>query len=466
MRRKNDLGRDPMPGLLLRLAIPTMLAQLINVLYSIIDRMFIGHIPDIGTLALAGVGVCGPIITLLSSFSLLVGLGGTPLMAMKLGAGEGEAASDLLANCFRLLLGLAVGLSLVFFLLRRQFLWWFGASPDTFPYALDYITVYIAGTAFSLLSGGLNSFLIAQGRSGLGMGTVALGAVLNMLLDPVFIFLLDMGVSGAAWATVLAQGAACVFVLVSLRLPGLPVPLRWGRFRLKLCRKILALGLAPFLTYALDSVILIIFNATLQRQGGPGEGDILITCAAIVQSYMLLISMPMSGITLGCQGVVSFNLGAGNGRRVKQALKGVFLLCFAFAALMLAATQLFAPWFVRFFSKDGEILARSVGYIKIYTLGALCMAVQWPAVDMSTALGQVRLALFCSLIRKGLFCAGVLLFPVWFAASAAFAAEPFCDITASLVSGVLFLRFTPRLIAHFCSPPEPDRNAAELCGGR
>ena len=154
MRRKNDLARDPMAGLLLRLAIPTMLAQFVNVLYSIVDRMFIGHIADVGSLALAGVGVCGPIVTLLSSFSMLVGLGGTPLMALKLGAGQKDEASALLSNCFRLLLGLAVGLSVAFFLLRRHFLWWFGASVDTFPYALEYITIYIGGTAFALLSGG------------------------------------------------------------------------------------------------------------------------------------------------------------------------------------------------------------------------------------------------------------------------------------------------------------------------
>ena len=460
MRRKNDLGQDPIPGLLLRLAIPTMLAQLINVLYSIVDRMFIGHIAGVGSLALAGVGVCGPIISLLSSFSLLVGLGGTPLMSMKLGAGDREAASGLLSNCFRLLLGMAVGLSLLFFLLRRQFLWWFGASADTFPYALDYITVYIAGTAFALLSGGLNSFLIAQGRSGLGMGTVVLGAVLNIVLDPVFIFLLDMGVSGAAWATVLSQAAACVFVLVSLRLSELPVPLCWGRFQPALCGRVLTLGLPPFLTYALDSVILIILNTVLQRRGGPGEGDILITCFAIVQSYTLLISMPMSGITLGCQGVVSFNLGAGNEKRVKQALAGVLALCFGFAALMLAATQVLSPWFVLFFSKDGEILARSVRYIRIYTAGLLFMSVQWMCVDMSTALGQVRLALCCSLIRKSIFLAGILLFPVLFTASAAFAAEPFCDVSASLISAVLFLRFTPKILAEYCRSPEPRPRAS------
>lgn len=450
-----------MPGLLFRLAIPTMLAQFINVLYSIVDRMFIGHIAGMGSLALAGVGVCGPIITLLSSFSLLVGLGGTPLMAMKLGAGDREAAADLLFNCFRLLLGMAVGLSLAFFLLRRRFLWWFGASPDTFLYALDYITVYIAGTAFALLSGGLNSFLIAQGRSGLGMGTVVLGAALNIILDPVFIFWLGMGVSGAAWATVLSQGAACLFALVSLRLPGLPVPLCRRRFQPALCGRVLALGLPPFLTYALDSVILIILNTVLQRRGGPGEGDILITCSAIVQSYMLLISMPMSGITLGCQGVVSFNLGAGDGKRVRQALDGVFLLCFAFAVLMLAFTQIFSPQFVRFFSKDGEILSRSVRYIKIYTAGVLFMSAQWTCVDMATALGRVRLALCCSLIRKSIFLAGILLFPVLFAASAVFAAEPFCDISAGLLSAALFLRFTPGVVAEYCSRPSPrDEKAA------
>lgn len=444
-----------MAGLLLRLAVPTMLAQFINVLYSVVDRMFIGHIAGVGSLALAGVGVCGPIITLLASFSFLVGLGGTPLMAMRLGAGAQAEASELLSNCFRLLLGLAVGLSVLFFLLRRQFLWWFGASVDTFPYALDYITIYIAGTAFALLSGGLNSFLIAQGRSGLGMGTVVLGAALNIGLDPVFIFALDLGVAGAAWATILSQAAACAFALCSLRLPGLPVPLRWGRFQPALCKKVLFLGTAPFLTYALDSVILIALNAVLQRRGGPGEGDVLITCAAIVQSYMLLISMPMSGITLGCQGVVSFNLGAANRARVEQALRGVLLLCLGFAALMLAVTHLCAPWFVRLFTGDAQVMARSVSYIKLYTAGVLFMAVQWMAVDMSTALGQVGLALFCSLVRKILFLTGVLLFPALFTAAAAFAAEPFCDVTASIISAVLFLRFTPRLLARRCAHKQP-----------
>ena len=459
MRRKNDLARDPMAGLLLRLAIPTMLAQFVNVLYSIVDRMFIGHIADVGSLALAGVGVCGPIVTLLSSFSMLVGLGGTPLMALKLGAGQRDEASALLSNCFRLLLGLAVGLSVAFFLLRRQFLWWFGASVDTFPYALEYITIYIGGTAFALLSGGLNSFLIAQGRSGLGMGTVVLGAALNTVLDPLFIFVLDMGVSGAAWATVLSQAAACAFALVSLRLPSLPVSLEWGAFRPGLCKKVVIRGIAPFLTYALDSVILIIMNASLQRCGGPGEGDLLITCGTIVQSYMLLIATPMSGVTLGCQGVVSFNLGAGDRKRVTQALRGVLFLCLGFAALMLVVTQMFAPLFAKLFTRDSQVLERSVSYIRLYTAATLCMAVQWTVVDMSTALGQVGLALFCSLVRKGLFVSGILIFPLLFTASAAFAAEPFCDVAASILSGILFLHFTPRLLGRLSGYHEKPMEA-------
>lgn len=452
MHRKNDLGRDPVGALVLRLAIPTMLAQFINVLYSIVDRMFIGHIPVVGDLALAGVGVCGPIVTLLSSFAYLACLGGGPLFAMKMGAGDRDGASAILSNCLKLLLGMAAGLSVLFFLLRKQLLWWFGASADTFPYALTYITIYIAGTAFALMATGLNNFLICQGRSGLGMATVVLGAVLNICLDPLFIFVLDMGVAGAAWATLFSQAASCVFALTALTWKTMPVPLRWGRLDLSICKKVVAFGMAPFLTYALDSVILIVLNATLQRRGGPGEGDALLTCCSIVQSYMLLIAMPMSGITLGCQGVISFNLGAGDARRVKQSLKGVFALCLAFCAVMLAVTHLCSPLFVRLFTKSGDLAARSVTLIKVYTAGVLALPIQWTVVDGSTALGQTRLALFCSLFRKTLFVTAVVVLPIFFGASAAFCAEPLCDVTAACVSATLFLRFTPKTIAAHCAP--------------
>ena len=298
------------------------------------------------------------------------------------------------------------------------------------------MTIYIAGTAFALMATGLNNFLICQGRSGLGMATVVLGAVLNICLDPLFIFVLDMGVAGAAWATLFSQAASCAFALTALTRKTMPVPLRWGRLDLSICKKVVAFGMAPFLTYALDSVILIVLNATLQRRGGPGEGDALL----------------MSGITLGCQGVISFNLGAGDARRVKQSLKGVFALCLAFCAVMLAATHLCSTLFVRLFTKSGVLAARSVTLIKVYTAGVLALPIQWTVVDGSTALGQTRLALFCSLFRKTLFVTAVVVLPIFFGASAAFCAEPLCDVTAACVSATLFLRFTPKTIAAHCAP--------------
>lgn len=446
MGKRNDLGRDSVPALILRLAIPTMLAQFINVLYSIVDRMFIGHIPGIGDLALAGVGVCGPIVTLLSSFAFLVCQGGAPLLSMKMGEGDREGASAILSNCMRLLLVLALCLSVLFFLLRRQLLWWFGASADTFPYALTYLTIYIAGTAFALMATGLNSFLICQGRAGLGMGTVVLGALLNIALDPLFIFTLDMGVAGAAWATLLSQAASCFFALACLRRRSMPVPLRLGRFDRGICRRVLAFGSAPFLTIASDSVLLIVLNTVLQRFGGPGEGDTLLTCTAIVQSYMLLITMPLGGITLGCQSVVSFSYGAGNAPRVRQALRSILLLCVVFTAAMLGITQLFSAAFVRLFTQNASLLGRSVSYIRIYTAAVIPLAVQYVVVDQSTALGQVRLALFCSMFRKSLFLAATILLPILLTAQAAFWAEPLCDVIAACVSSVLFLRMIPRLL--------------------
>ena len=453
-RKKNDLGRDPVGGLVLKLAVPTMLAQLINVLYSIVDRMYIGHIADVGGLALAGVGVCGPIVTLLSSFAFLVCQGGTPIMAMRMGEGDMDRAEHILSNCLRMLLVFSAALGGIFFVLRKQLLWWFGASADTFPYALTYITIYIFGSAFALLATGLNSFLICQGRPGLGMATVILGAVMNIALDPVFIFALDMGVAGAAVATVISQACSCLFVLLALRKRSMPLRFRWGKFHWGITKRVLAFGVSPFLTIASDSVLLIILNTVLQRYGGPGEGDVLLTCATIVQSFMLLVTMPLGGATLGSQSVVSFNYGAGRPLRVKQALKSILGVCLVFSGVMLAiAYTPLSTLFVRLFTTDPVLIARSVVYIKIYTAGLLFLAVQYVVVDQSVALGQVRLALFCSMFRKSLFLIFTLVLPLAYAAGAAFWAEPLCDAIAALVSGGLFLHFIPAILARL-SPGE------------
>lgn len=268
MKRTNDLGRDPVFPLVCRLAIPTMLAQLVSVLYSIVDRIYIGNLPVIGDLALAGVGVCGPIVTLLSSFATLVGLGGAPILAMRMGEGNPKEAGRVLSNCFLMLLALSGALTALFLLSKEQLLLWFGASADTFGYADTYLTIYTAGTFFALMAAGMNSFLIAQGFSGLGMATVVLGAVLNIVLDPLFMFGLDLGVAGAALATVLSQMASCGFVLIALLRPKMPVPLRWGGFSRSIMLRVLAFGLSPFLIIATDSILLIVLNTVLQRYGG------------------------------------------------------------------------------------------------------------------------------------------------------------------------------------------------------
>lgn len=444
--RTNDLGYDPVFSLVCRLAIPTMLAQLVNVLYSIVDRIYISNIPGEGALALAGVGVCGPIVTLLSSFASLVGLGGSPIMAMRMGAGKKKQASRILNTCFLTLCVLAVLLTVSFLLTKDLLLQWFGTSPTTFPYADTYLTIYTAGTLFALMATGMNSFLICQGFSGLGMFTVILGAVLNIILDPVFIFVLDMGVAGAAIATVLSQMASCAFVLLALRRRSMPVPLGVRGFRWDIVRRVLAFGVSPFFIIATDSVLLIVLNTVLQRYGGPQLGDTLVTCATIVQSYLLLITMPMGGMTLGTQPVISFNYGAGQPERIKKAMVAIIGLCLIFCAIMMIATHTVSQYFVRLFTSDAEIMERSVHYIKIFTAMILPLAVQYPLVDGTTALGHVRLALFCSMFRKSTYLVALLLLPMLVSAEATFFAEPIADMIAATVTTILFLRAFPKIL--------------------
>ena len=287
MKMENDLGRDQISRLVRRIAIPSMMAQFVSVLYSIVDRMFVGNIPGIGDISLAGVGVCGPIVTMIGAFAFLVGVGGSPLMGIAMGSGNQKKAERILGNCFALLSCIAVLVTILALTLREPMLRLFGASDVTYPYAEQYFTVYVSGTIFALMSTGMGQFIYAQGYAKVGMSAVILGAVMNILLDPIFIYVLHMGVRGAAMATILSQAASAAFVLFFL-FKKANVRITFGRYSKRLMLRVLQLGLTPFLIIAFDNVMIIGMNAMLQKYGG-SRGDELITINTIVQKSFLAV---------------------------------------------------------------------------------------------------------------------------------------------------------------------------------
>lgn len=442
MKHTTDLGKDKVPLLVLKLAIPSMIAQFVTVLYSIIDRMFIGNIEEIGDIALAGVGVCGPIVTLLTSFGTLIGLGGSILMAMRMGAGQKKEAQSILAHSFAMLVAFSAVLTLVFLLSKKYLLNWFGASPLTFPYADTYMTIYTAGTFFALMAIGLNYFITCQGFPAVGMCTVLIGAITNIVLDPVFIFVFDMGVAGAAWATVIAQFASCAFAfcfLIGKKVPVGIIRLKREMLSKNITCRILGLGLSPFLILATDSVIIIIMNTVLQHYGGPKEGDLLITCATIVQSYMMLITGPMLGISSGTQAILSYNYGAKATRRVRKAERCILLLCLCFTSLMFLLSRIVPQYFIGIFTRDPGLTDLCIWGIHIFTLMIVPLSFQYVFVDGFTALGRSKTALFLSLFRKGDYVLFTMILPIFYGARSAFYAQPLADGIAAVMSTVAFL---------------------------
>lgn len=442
MKHTTDLGQDRIGPLVLKLAIPSMIAQFVTVLYSTIDRIFIGNIPKIGDAALAGVGVCGPIVTLLTSFGTLIGLGGSILMAMRMGAGRKKQAESILAHSFAMLTVFSVLLTILFLLSKKHLLNWFGASSVTFPYADSYLTIYTAGTFFALMAIGLNYFITCQGFPAIGMVTVLMGAVTNILLDPVFIFVLDMKVAGAAVATVIAQFASCAFAFCFLTGKKIPIRITWLRkksFSPLIVKKIIGLGISPFLILATDSVIIIVLNTVLQKYGGPKEGDILITCATIVQSYMMLITGPMLGISSGTQAILSYNYGAREIKRVKKAEKYILLLCLCFTTVMFLISRIIPESFIRIFTKDPVQLQLCTWGISVFTLMIIPLSFQYVFVDGFTALGRSKTALVLSFWRKGDYMLFTMILPVFFGARSAFYAQPLADGIGAVMSTIAFL---------------------------
>ena len=454
MKTTADLGKDSVRSLVLKLALPAMVAQFVNVLYSIIDRMYIGHIAGDGALALAGAGICGPIVTLLTSFGTLVGLGGSITMGISMGEKNTKKAEQELANSFLMLSIFSVLLTVSFLLLKSRLLMWFGASETTFPYANTYLTIYTAGTFFALMATGLNYFINCQGFPLVGMTTVFIGAIANIILDPVFIFALHMGIAGAAIATVISQFLSCAFAMLFLfgKNPGKKVPVRitFGQYSSRVMKRIIALGFSPFLILATDSLILIIMNAVLQKYGGAEQGDMFITCATIAQSYLLLITSPMIGISGGTQAILSYNYGARCVNRVKDAERNILGVMLIFTTIMFLLSRFIPRYFVLLFTTDPQYIRFSVWVIRTYTLMIIPLSFQYVFVDGLTALECPKTGLALSVTRKSLFVISAAVLPSFFGAKAAFFAEPVADGISSVLSTIVFLLLINRHLDKRC----------------
>lgn len=445
MKLENNLGEDPIGKLVGRLAIPSMFAQFVSVLYSIVDRMFIGNIKEIGEVALAGVGVCGPIVTLLSSFAALIGIGGAPLMSMKMGAKDEKGAEKILANCFLMLLAISGILTAVSFLLKEQMLWWFGAGERTFSYANEYITIYLMGTVFAILTVGMNQFIICQGFAKVGMISVLIGAVCNIILDPICIFVFHMGVKGGALATILSQMASCIFVLQFLFSKKVPIRITFGGYHKNIMKRVLTLGFTPFIIIAFDNILIISLNAILQKYGGV-RGDMLLTCGTIVQSFMLLVTMPLGGITGGTQAILAYNYGAGNAERIKKAEKYIVAYALVFTGILFLAAQTVLEYFVKIFTQNETYISLTVWAIKVYTLGIIPLALQYTIVDGFTGMGIAKLAISLSFFRKGLYFLGIFFIPVFFPIENVFFTEPITDIISAMVSTIVYFGFIGKIL--------------------
>lgn len=450
---ENDLGRDKISSLVWKIAIPSMLGQFVSVLYSIVDRMYIGNIPEVGDIALAGVGVCGPVVNLVGSAAFLIGVGGAPLVSIRMGEGNLKAAKQVLANCFFMLCVFSVVLVGGILPFREPMLRLFGASDATYPYAQSYFTAYLWGTFFALAAAGLNQFVICQGFAKAGMTSVILGAGLNIALDPVFIFVLGLGVQGAAIATVISQAASAAFVVVFLFGKRVMVPITFTGYDLRIMGRVLTVGFTPFLIVAIDNVMIIAMNAILQNAGGP-EGDMLVTCNTIVQSFMLVVTMPLGGISGGTQGILGYNYGARKVDRVRQAQKYIVGLCVGYTALMFLLARVAGPLFVRLFTQEPQLAQEAFDAIKICTLAIIPLGVQYELVDGFTGMGQVRLSLPLSFWRKLVYFVAIFLLPMGFGARAAFYAQPLSDVLGPLVTVIVYLLTMGKILRdRAVSPP-------------
>lgn len=445
---KDFLGTEPVGKLLLKLALPTVAAQVINMLYNIVDRIYIGHIPKAGALALTGVGVCMPIIMIVSAFAALVGNGGAPRASIFMGQKKQREAEETLGNCFTLQIIISVILTAVLLIWNRNFLMAFGASENTISYAVDYMNIYAVGTIFVQLTLGMNAFITAQGFAKTGMLSVLIGAAANIILDPIFIFGFQMGVKGAALATIISQALSCIWVLFFLF--GKKSFLKIKKNNLILQKTVilpcLALGSSTFIMQASESLISVCFNSSLLKYGG----DIAVGAMTILTSVMQFAMLPLQGLGQGAQPIISYNYGAGNADRVKKAFKLLLKSNLGYAAFLWIFVMLFPQGFAALFTSDAELIAFTGTALRIYMACMVLFGIQTACQMAFNSIGRAKESILVAVMRKF-----ILLIPLIYImpfllrdnqTMAVYMAEPIADFLAVSFTSVLFaIRFKKAL---------------------
>lgn len=437
---KEFLGKEPIGKLLLRLALPTVAAQLINMLYNIVDRIYIGHILEIGAKALTGVGVCMPLILIVSAFAALVGYGGAPRASIAMGRKDNEAAEKILGNCFTVQILISVILTVALLIWNRDFLMAFGASENTIEYGVRYMSIYALGTLFVEVTLGMNSFITAQGFAKTGMLSVLIGAVANIILDPIFIFGFDMDVQGAALATILSQAMSCIWVVWFLC--GKKTTLKIRRKNIGITPKVvlpcLALGVSVFVMQASESVISVCFNSSLQKYGG----DIAVGAMTILTSVMQFAMLPLQGLGQGAQPIISYNYGAGNMKRVRRTFRLLLQSSLAYSTVLWLLILLFPQGFAAMFTSDPELMIFTRTALRIYMAACVIFGIQIACQMTFNALGNAVESITVAVVRKF-----VLLIPLIYLmpmllkgdqAKAVYMAEPIADVIAVMFTACLF----------------------------
>ena len=460
---KDFLGKEPVGKLLLKLALPTVTAQIINLLYNIVDRIYIGHIPEIGEAALTGVGVCMPLIMIVTAFSAFAAYGGAPRASIYMGQGNHDSAEKTLGNCFAVQFIISVLLTAALLLWNRDFLMAFGASDKTIGYGVEYMNIYAIGTIFVQMTLGMNAFITAQGFARTGMFSVLIGAVANIVLDPIFIFGFNMGVAGAAWATIISQAMSCAWVL--LFLCGKKTHLRLRVKYMRLSRKIvlpsLALGLSSFIMQASESIISICFNSSLQSYGG----DIAVGAMTILTSVMQFAMLPLQGLGQGAQPIISYNYGARNPERVKAAFKLLLKSSLVYSTLLWALVMLFPQAFAAMFTSSETLMTFTQKALRIYMACLLLFGIQIACQMTFTSLGNAKASILVAVMRKFILLIPLIyIMPLLFSAdktTAVYMAEPVADFIAVTFTAIFFTFQFKKALKGISGKRETPENTAQ-----